>query len=365
MNTDKVKGLFALPFALVMTLMSAAASAETTTVRWGPVHVPAMGHTEALAGVQGRGEALIGMTSEIHDYPVTKPCEDCYITHIDPNLVTVSGEVGNYSPNGLMLHHVVNMNWSNPDVTCRPDMTSDLAIKQLGGIMGGNERFTASGNERTPMDLSDGYGYYVAPGDKWGLLYHLMNMSMVDQDVYFEYTVTWTPASEFTGEGVRPIWVDIDQCNTSEVAVDPGYTDVHWDWTNDRTHKVTDIGGHVHDFGISTSWENATTGQTVCNSVAGYAEGSPYAPIGPGLGDDAHALTHNTVYSDPIGLASYQGHISDMTGCQAGNSGPSNAKGDLMRNHTQIYRPDPADAEMGILIGYMDEAFCVSDFACL
>lgn len=365
MNTSKVNGLLTLSLMVFSLLGVASAGAETTTVLWGPVHVPAMGHSEAIAGVHGRGEALLGMSGEVHDYAVNKPCGDCYITDIVPNLVTADGVTGNYSPNGLMLHHVVNMNWSNPDVTCRPDVTSDLPIKQLGGIMGGNERFTASGNERTPADLSDGYGYYVASGDKWGLLYHIMNMGMVDQEVYFEYTFTWTPASEFNGAGVRPIWVDIDQCISSEVPVGAGYTDVHWDWVNDRTHQVTDIGGHVHDYGISTSWENATSGETICNSVAGYSENSPYAPIGPGVGDDAHALTHNTVYSDPIGLASYEGHISDMTGCKVGDTGPSNAKGDLLRNHTQIYRPDFADDQMGILIGYMDEALCFSDFWCL
>jgi hypothetical protein len=55
-------------------------------------------------------------------------------------------------------------------------------------------------------------------------------------------------------------------------------------------------------------------GQNIFTSVAGYASGSPFVPVGPGSGADAsHPASYNTVNSDPIGLDSYEGHISDMT----------------------------------------------------
>lgn len=352
------------------TLISTTLHAETTTIRWGPIDLPAATsegpgevHNE-LAGVDGFSAFLLGFFTELADYDVNKPCEDCYITAIEPNLVLADGTTGNYN-NGTMLHHVVNLNFSRPDITCRPDLFSSQTIKALGGAAGGNERFFAAGNERTIVNMADGYGYYVAAGDEWGLTYHVMNMQPQPKTVYFEYTFTWEPASQSSVDRVRPIWVDIDQCNDSEVTVPPGYSDVHWAWDADRTHKVTDIGGHVHNYGISIAWKNEDRNRNICTSVAGYAAGSPFAPTGPGTGADAeHPVGFNTVSSDPLGLANYNGNIADMTTCSAGSSAPTNYKGDLMQAHTQIYRPDETDHDMGIMIGFLDEAFCITDFWC-
>lgn len=368
MNTLKVNGLRLLSLLCAVSFLaagSANATERTTTVQWGPIHIPAMGESEAIAGVSGFASLLVGLYSEIHSYPVTKPCGDCYITDIVPNIVTADGTTGNYSPNGIMLHHVVNFNWSHSDVTCRPNIFSGQTIKRLGGVMGGNERFFASGNERTENILPDGYGYYIGSGDDWGLAYHVMNMGMQDQDVYFEFTFKWEPASEFNGYAVRPIWIDIDQCNDSTLPTSAGYNDLHWSWQSDRTHVMAGIGGHVHDYGINTAWHNASTGQTACNSVAGYAAGSPYAPVGPGTGaDSAHNVYSNVVTSDPLGLANYNGHISDMTVCAGGANGAYIHKGDQMAVHTQYYRPDSATGDMGILVGYMDEAYCITTYWC-
>ncbi|MBD3647381.1 MAG: hypothetical protein HUJ31_08025 [Pseudomonadales bacterium] len=372
--------VLAVTFALTSTGLIAAPGGKgggggggerTTTVRWGPIDLPAATsegpgevHNE-LAGVSGFSAFLLGFFTELADYEVNKPCEDCYIVAVEPNLVLADGTTGNYN-NGTMLHHVVNLNYSRPDVTCQPDLFSDQTIKALGGAAGGNERFFAAGNERTIMNLADGYGYYVGSGDEWGLTYHVMNMQPQPKTVYFEYTFTWVSANKAKGiEAVRPIWVDIDQCNDSEVAVPAGYSDVHWSWQADRTHKVTDIGGHVHNYGLSIAWENESTNQNICTSVAGYSAGSPYAPTGPGTGADVqHPLDYNTVTSDPLGLDNYNGNIADMTVCSDGANGPTNAKGDLMTTHTQIYRPDETDHDMGIMIGYMDEELCLTDTWC-
>ncbi|MGQ9424371.1 hypothetical protein ACXYTJ_00300 [Gilvimarinus sp. F26214L] len=368
MNTNRVNGLAFLPLLLALsflTMGSANATEQTTTVRWGPITIPAMGHSEQIAGVDGFRASLVGLYEEVADYDVPKPCEDCYITGIVPNLVTADGATGNYN-NGLMLHHVVNFNFSRPDVTCRPNIFSSQVIKQLGGIVGGNERYFAAGNERTVSEMAEGFGYYVAAGDEWGLAYHLMNMAMEEQTVYFEFTFTWEPASEFSGERVRPIWIDIDQCNDSERTAVAGYNDLKWSWEADRSHQVTDIGGHVHDFGISTAWKNETTGDNICTSVAGYSAGSQFAPIGSGTGaDSAHPTSYNTVSSDPIGLGNYNGHISDMTSCSDGDSGPKINKGNQMQLHTQIYRPDVEEGDMGIMVGFMDEDFCITNYWCL
>jgi hypothetical protein len=354
--------------ALAAVLITAPASAEnTTTVRWGPIVLPAADangpgqvHNE-VAGVSGLSALLIGLFQSIADYDVQKPCSDCYIVGIEPNLVLADGTTANFD-NGTMLHHVVNMNYSRPDITCRPNLFSSQPIKLLGGAAGGNERFFAAGNERTRMEVDSGYGYYVGNGDDWGLVYHLMNMSPYEKTVYFEYTFHWVPASGSGLDRTRPIWVDIDQCDDSEANAYAGYNDLEWSWKADRSHTLVSIGGHVHDYGTSIAWKNESNGQTACTSVAGYSEDSPFAPVGPGTGADAaHPVSANTVASDPLGLSNFGGHISDMTICHPHSR---TKKNQTMRAHAQIYRPDDTDHDMGIMVGYLDEDFCITNFWC-
>lgn len=374
MTARRICGRVALTALALFAITPALAQEQNTTVRWGPIHLPAAtsegpgeAHNE-IAGTSGFTQFLVGLFASVADYPVTLPCEDCYITEMKPNLVMETGDgdfvTGNFN-NGLMLHHVVNMNFSRPDVTCRPNIFSGKQIKRLGGLIGGNERFFAAGNERTISTLTDNHGYYVGNGDDWGLIYHLMNMAPEPRTVYFEYQFTWVDADAGGMNRVRPIWIDIDQCEDSEVNVPAGYSDVKWAWESDRTHTLTGIGGHVHNYGISIAWRNESTGENACTSVAGYREGSPYAPVGPGTGaDSAHPVSANVVDSDPLGLDNYQGNISDMTICQGGSDGPRVHKGHTMQTHTQIYRPDATDHDMGIMVGYMDEDFCLTNFWC-
>lgn len=370
MSTPRISGLVALTATAVFACNAAYAHEQQTTVRWGPIELPAAtaeGPGEVsneVAGVSGLAGLLVGLFTSVADFQVRKPCENCYITAMKPNLVLADGSTANVN-NMTMLHHVVNMNFSRPDVTCRPNIFSGQAIKRLGGLAGGNERFFAAGNERTVSTITDGHGYYVAPGDRWGLIYELMNMEPEPKTVYFEYTFTWVNADEHPRDRVRPIWIDIDQCEDSEVDAPAGYSDVEWSWRSDRSHTLTDIGGHVHNFGLSIAWRNESAGETACTSVAGYAAGSLYAPVGPGTGaDSAHPVSANTVSSDPLGLANFEGTIADMTTCHEGDDGPRVDKGDLMRTHTQIYRSDSTDSDMGIMVGYMDEDLCITDFWC-
>lgn len=363
-------------FLAVATLMAilgpgaALAHEQTTVVRWGPIELPAATgeapgavHNE-VAGLEGFRASLVDGVTSAADFEVEKPCEDCYIVGIQPNMVLENGETANFN-NGIMLHHAVNLNFSDPDVTCRPSLLSFQPIKALGGLAGGNQRFFAAGNERTGGRMTEGYGYYVEEGDQWGLIYHLMNMNPEPATVYLEYSFQWVDASEHELDTVRPIWADIDQCGDSEADVPAGYSDQRWSWRADRTHRLTDAGGHIHNYGINVAWTNTTTGETLCNSVAGYAEDSDKTPIGPGTGeDDAHPESWNTVTSDPLGLENYRGNIADMTVCNPGSDSPVVSRGDSMRLNAQIYRPDDTDHDMAIMVGYMDEAFCLTDFWC-
>jgi hypothetical protein len=81
------------------------------------------------------------------DYDTTNiqmPCTDCFITGFLGSLELLDGTVANANT-GMWLHHVVFININRTDTTCPkyPD------------------RFMASGNERTPLDLTA--GGYVEP----------------------------------------------------------------------------------------------------------------------------------------------------------------------------------------------------------
>lgn len=346
-----------------MFVTATTAHAATTTVRWGPIVLPAADangpgevHNE-VAGLSGFPAFLVGLFGRpLADYPVTKPCSNCYITSIAPNLVFEDGTTANMN-NMVMLHHVVNMNYSKPDITCNPGFSN--MINLLGLAAGGNERFYAAGNERTIATMPSGYGYRVGSGDNWGLVYHLMNMAPVERTVYFEYTFTWVSSGKTK---TRPMWLDIDQCDDSEVATPAGYSDTHWDWNADRSGKIVLIGGHVHNYGISTAFYNISRNSNVFTSVAGYAAGSPFAPVGPGSGADvAHPVGTNVVTSDPLGLMNYMGNISDMT---QGTPNATVKKGNTVRLHTQYNRPGPTDHDMGIMVAFMKEDFCITDLWC-
>ena len=65
--------------------------------------------------------------------------------------------------------------------------------------------------------------------------------------------------------------------------------------------------------------------------------------------------------SDPLGLGNYAGHISDMTICHPHSR---TNKNQTMRVHAQIHRPNETDHDMGIMVGYLDEDFCITNFWC-
>lgn len=342
-----------------------SAGARTTTVLWGPIVIPPAtagpAHVDQLAGASGLRGALLGLFTSVASFPVTKPCSDCFITGVEPNLVVEDGQgnlvVANHS-SMLMLHHVVVLNFSRLDVTCPPGF--DDAINLLGLALGGNERWFAAGNERTALAFPRDHGYRVGSGDRWGLLYHLMNMMPEERTVYFQFTFTWTrkPSTQRT----RPLWLDVEQCGDSEFATPAGYSDAHWDWRSDRSGEVVSILGHVHDFGISAAWQDVSAARNVFTSIAGYAAGSPFAPVGPGSGADAsHPADFRTVASDPLGLETFEGHLADMT---TGWPAARVEKGNLTRLHAQYNRPEPAGDDMGIMMAYLREDYCLGTYLC-
>jgi hypothetical protein len=74
---------------------------------------------------------------EFNELDVEKPCKNCLITSLQAGLEYPNGSYANANT-GMWLHHIVTYDFARKDVAC-PDLPY---------------RFFASGNERTPLDLT-------------------------------------------------------------------------------------------------------------------------------------------------------------------------------------------------------------------
>lgn len=231
---------------------------------------------------------------------VEKPCDNCYITSMTAALTDLSGNDVGVSE-GLQLHHMVLFNRQKTDPTCQVGLPIPL------GLLFG-QRFFASGDERTVMEFPEGYGYSVGTGN-FNLIWELANMMPQQQQVYYEVTYNWVPASTPMTD-LEPIWFDIDQCGVSATNVPAGQSTRSWTWNVNRPGALTNIGGHQHGNdmdggGVDIEIVNETTGELLCDSVAGYGETGMYV----GGHDDAGWLSSMSKCGgaeeyDPVGMLS-------------------------------------------------------------
>ena len=230
----------------------ATGGVQETTVRYGPFVLPPAGK----GGDVDHANVVLPN--------VTKPCEDCFIVRAEPDLVYEDGTTANLDT-GLMLHHAVLFNTGRRDTTCGKDT--------FFGRFG--ERFLASGNERTIKRLPDGYGYHLGRDPVNGV-FHIMNHSDETKTVYVTFKVSWLPGSTPGVKPVTPVWLDVNNCRTSEYAVPAGPSTTHWTWPSTITGRIVSTGGHVHTGGLRTTLSNQTTGQRICTSWAGYGTKPAY-----------------------------------------------------------------------------------------
>ena len=221
-----------------------SAATTTKTILYGPFTIPA-GSMDVPGQLNNR--LMFG---------VQRPCSNCYITSFAPDLVYADGTRADMET-GPMLHHAVWTSQFRSDATCSGSWL---------GLAG--ERFFASGNERTPIALPDGFGYRVRWYDSWNMLVDLMNHDAEQKTVYVQVTFTYRPASDSV-TAVRPVWLDIDQCRDSEYSIPAGPSDTHWDWKVNVPGTVVAMVGHVHGHGVAVEATNESRGgQSICKSVA-------------------------------------------------------------------------------------------------
>ena len=329
-------------------------------VRYGPFTVPAA------------SKDAPGMVMNQFAANLPAPCSHCYVTDIVPSLVYADGSDANFD-SGTMLHHFVLFNPAARDATCP---------NGFFGAANFGDRFFASGSERSHMHLPDGFGYYNA-GTTWTLDADLMNMMPDPQQVYVRVVVRYRDASAHL-KNVRPIWLDINNCGTSEYAIPHGASDAQWSWTSNLTGEIVGIGGHQHDL---SAMDMNCMDASMCPGHGGgtaisaeLVGGSSHVYFGPRppTGALPAALTGATIcrsedrYDTPFGMQNgYMGHLDTMTACSNWRGGlrgnaayPAGGSysphgfpiraGQTIRLHSQYTNPGPPrDDVMGIMIAYL------------
>jgi len=313
-----------------------------------------------------------GMVTNQFVFNLPAPCSNCYLTDFVPSLVYANGTNANFD-DGTMLHHFVLFNPAARDATCP---------NGFFGRFNPGERFFASGSERSHIHLPNGYGYYNA-GNKWTLDADLMNMMPDPQQVYVRVVVRYRAASAQLKK-VKPIWLDINNCGTSENGIPHGASDKNWVWTSKLSGYIVGIGGHQHDLSaMDMDCMDAAAcpvqggGTAISAELVGGPKATYFGPK-PTTGRIPSDLTGSTIcrsedrYNTPFGNANgYMSHLDTMTECGIGNSsvhgnaayppggsyGPRGfpiRAGQKIRLHSQYANPgSPRNDVMGIMVAYL------------
>lgn len=315
-----IKRLALLVCALVAFAVPATANAAitTTTIDYGPYTIPAgNGDPHDHAGMGSITNKIV--------QNIKKPCTGCTIIGVTPDLVYENGSKANIT-DGPMLHHAMfsAQSTGKSDVTCGSSGP---------GILG--ERFFASGNERTPVDLTSlPYGYKVNSTETWNMVFDLMNWETSSKTVKIRMTWKYATGTDHTSRGsLRPVWLDVAQCTLNSY-YSPGFglSDTHYDWKASFGGKLIAAAGHIHDHGVNIEVTNESTKTLLCNSVA-TTGGTGY-------------VTHSDGRK----------HVSGMNVC-TGNPISTIAKGNTIRLHSIYNIPEGHHAvedAMGIALIYIN-----------
>lgn len=204
---------------------------------------------------------------------ILQPCKDCLITFMQAGLEYPNGTYANTNT-GIMLHHIVMYENGNRDSTC-PRIPS---------------RFFASGNERTPIDLtvngSSKTGYYIKPNASMGLLTELMNELEDTRDVTVTVNFEYIPGMPSGFTALNSWWLDVSgPCGDSDEPVPAPPNDVIFNYTSPTPYTTTyggtivAMGGHMHDGGVLLTVSD--NGHIICNftptyaATPGYVDGAP------------------------------------------------------------------------------------------
>lgn len=196
----------------------AAAAERTVTLRHGPVTMGSFA-TE-------RPKVIVG-----------SPRVDGYVTRMHARLVDARNRP--ITIQQVMLHHVVFINQGR--------FAGDRKTR-CGTRFG--EPFYGTGEENQSLDLPEGYGYRIRPGDRWKMQTMLMSHQARLQKVYVQYRMTVVSGRRLTP--VTPHWVRVTECRNQPSYSVPGGGppgSVHRrsnTWTVPESGRIVAGGAHLH-----------------------------------------------------------------------------------------------------------------------
>lgn len=219
--------------AQVVYTESLPGGVQRTTYRLGPVQVTPGQNRIAFRPITG----------------ASRPDVNGWISRIKPDLVYEDGSVPKSSL--VMFHHGV---WNNAN-------TGDL--------------FYATGEEKTILQLPEGFGYRYNKNHGWILNDMIHNLTPQPMELYFEYTLDFIPDTAPEAANViqaRPIWMDVESgiYPVFDVFRDSGGADGEVTYPQDfpnayppgiqkNVKTINQPGmliattGHVHTGGLSTN----------------------------------------------------------------------------------------------------------------
>lgn len=197
-----------------------------------------------------------------------RPSEDGWITRLKPDLVDCSsGTCAPLRSDEVMFHHAVWLNETRRDAS---------APKEIRGLF--PQRFFGAGEEKTTLELPEGYGYRYEASDRWTLNHMLHSLVDRSYELYIQYTVDFFPHDSEASPGMteaEPLWLDVQNGSAypvfdvwrgqgkggrftypDDAAPDPYENSLYQDrlnrWTVDRHGYLLWTAGHVHSGGLWT-----------------------------------------------------------------------------------------------------------------
>ena len=237
----------------VPTSSSTAASTSTRSTPAGVQHL----HFEYGPITITPGQNNIAISG----LDIPKPTEDGYIVGIAPNIRRLDGSVPPVDV--VHLHHGVWLNVSRPDATL-PHLP---------------ERFFAAGEEKTALQLPDGFGYPYKTSDRWIINYMLHNLTPNPDQVVITYDMDFVPMTVPAASSIRaarPLWLDVvngsvypvfDALRGSGQGGRFTYPDqapgapTDNEWVVDRNMVLVSTGGHLHPGGLYNDLDLARGGE--------------------------------------------------------------------------------------------------------
>jgi plastocyanin len=176
-------------------------------------------------------------------FDVDHPRIDGFITRMSADVVDAEGK--QVPINRIMLHHIVFQKVGVQSSTC----DNFTLFDGKATLPARADSFMFAGEERNEMVLPKGYGYPIAKDDTWSMVWMLMNHRPKADPVFIRWTVTYEDSEQLTP--VKPIWLDVVNCNADPVytVAGDGKTKVHerrYERAIPESGRIVSVGGHVH-----------------------------------------------------------------------------------------------------------------------